>query len=856
MSRAWIVLAAVLTLSLTTSSPAQPDRGHRFDFENGIPDELEIMDATLVSDRRFVVSGKQSLAADFTQSDGDWHEFLHTGESIHFEKGKRYAVRFRFGVLSNESPEIEFYSQLRSRSGKGDISGPNWRWRWPTGYEGHINRLFDIPDDGGYFLMIGARKKGAIVIDDLEIWETSPNEPATRVIVHTHDSRITAERDEFERQFERDQLGELMEDMLVVVLNEGAGGKAQEKKDQIARDFQLDFVDWNVFGELAKTYGVRSSAGGCEYQEYYKFEGSGSPQQRDRVWENRYRQFASQGFTITLDNTYIADESWGQGGYFMCHNGRNWHRHFLQTFTEAANRYLALTQDNIACSVFNRVQGCYCGGCEAQFRTFLDGRFSSRDLKAMGVDNLKTFSIQDYIVMHGLTGQAAVEDALVRAYMKFQYVSGILAWADCVDKAKRVAARQRRVLPCGGNQINIWGSWPYAVTLSQFCDFVEVEELVGVKEKVKRRTLQYKLGAASGHHLKPVIVRGPVTDDTQKKMPMLSTAWWTIHFAEALSNGGVRAFSLGLNKPYTGEPDVPDYMDDPKLYQRCVEFAKWMHAHRAVLTHRESLADVALVYSLPTLIFRQYSALGIPGEGRLPEFERMADLLDENGIAYDVVVLGHPEMWDDTPSFERLKSRYSTIVLPSVDCMTNDQILFFKELENAGTTIFADLPVTFDENMNRRSRPIPMTTADTSDEHIVRIARRHSRVTADAPSHVTVNGWVSCRGGSLDVHLVNFDADLQRDAYKPVANIPVALLVLDGFRVSRCLLSRFGRPDEEIEFRQNGDSVEATVPELESYAIISFTDDDSIEKTQQRMELRRQEDRREVQALAERFDLY
>lgn len=855
MRHLWVCRSGILILLLSFTAGAGSSDRIVFDFENDTGD-LKLMGATPIETRQFVIGGKRSLLADFTESDGQWHEFLHTGESLRFEKGRRYAVRYKFGVLSCESPEVQFYSKLRSRSGKGDLQGASRYWRWPTGYEGHINRLFDIPDDGGYDLIIGVRNRGAIVIDDLEIRETRINEAATKTVVRSHPTAIAGERETFDRLHERDRLGDLMQDMLVVVLNEGAGTKAHEKKTQIANDFRLDFVDWNVFGPLAKEFGVRSSAGGCEYQEYYKFEGSPSPQERERVWQNRYRQFARRGFTITLENTYIADESWGEGGYFMCHNGRNWHQHFLKTFMDAASRYLALTQDNIACSVFNRVPGCYCPGCLSGFNETLSERFSRSDLRAMGVENPKNFSIQDYIVDHGLVGQDAVDNALVREYMKYQYVSGILAWADCVSRAKRVAARQQRPLPCGGNQINIWGTWPYAVALSQFCDFVEVEELVGVRNEMKRRTLQYKVGLASGHHAKPVIVRGPVTDDTKEKTPMLSTAWWTTHFSEALANGGVRAFSLGLNKPYTGDPDVKDYMDDPQLYRMYVDYAKWMHEHRSLLTHRESLAKAALVYSLPTLMFRQYSALQIPGEGRLPEFERMADLLDENQVAYDVVVLGHPEFWDDTKALERLERQYSTIILPSVDCMSNEQILFFKKMEKAGKAILANLPVSFDENMNRRSNDIPMATEETSDHSIVQISRDAGLVVAEVPPHVTVNLWQSCNGSSVDVHLTNFDVDIPGNRINPVKDIPVAVRLPDGFRLERCVVSQYGRSDETLKYQRRGEDVEVILPQLDAYAIISFTDRDSIETTRSMMERRRAEDRERVKALANRYDLY
>ena len=353
--------------------------------------------------------------------------------------------------------------------------------------------------------------------------------------------------------------------------------------------------------------------------------------------------------------------------------------------------------------------------------------------------DLRDFSARRYIVNYGLIGDDAVADPIVREFMKFQYLSGLDAWADAVKRCKNLARKQQRALPCGGNQINAWGTWPYAVAISQFCDFVEIEELVGVKEKMNRRTLQYKVGLASGHHAKPVWVRGPVTDETREKSPMLSTSWWTVHFAEALANGGIREFSLGVNKPWTGEEATKDYLDDPQLYQLYIDFAAWMRAHRAQLTHRKSAASVALVYSLPSLMFRRYDALHTEDGDRLGRFERTAKLLEENHIPYDVIVFGHPELWDDEPTFERLKEQYQLVILPGVDAMTDDQVQALLDVAAKGTIVLADEAVSRDENLNARPSPASLVTLDRSEDNILRYGAEASGLEINAPPEVAVN---------------------------------------------------------------------------------------------------------------------
>lgn len=849
------VISIFLGVCLCTAASAFESRLF-FDFESEVTQHLELRDASITRDPNLVLAGTGSVVADFTKADGSWHEFLHTRPAVSFGEGSTYAVRFQYRILANPDPEIEFYSQLRSRSGKGDIQGDNWLWRQPEGHVGHINRLFRIPDNGGYYLIIGVRNRGAIVIDDLEIREARPNPGALDKRLDTFGSPLSERREGVERM--RRHIKRVLDDVLIVTLNEGAGSKPHERKDQIVEDLQPDFIDWNVIGPLAKEYGIRSSSGGCEYQEYYRVEPNDLPkEEREQIWENRYRLFGDSGFVITLENTILSNEAWGEGGYFTCHNGPNWHRHFVQSLTRIARKYTAITQDNIACSVFNRVKGCFCQGCQSRFRDVLKERWSPEELNAVGIDDLDAFSIQQYVVDHGLLERAALEDAVVREYIKFHYVSGLFAWADCVAQAKAVALQQRRPLPCGGNQINAWGTWPYAVAISQFCDFVEIEELVGVTNEVKPRTLQYKLGLASGHHDKPVWVRGPVEDKRAGKGPELSTSYWTVHLAEALANGGIRSFSLGLNTAYTGEAGVPDYMDDVELYQLYKDFAAWMRDHRPLLTHRESQARVGLVYSLPTLMFRRFDTLSTPDDHRLPKFENTARLLDRHHIPYDCVVFGHPEIWDDGPTFDRIRERYDVLILRGVDTLTDEQAALLRELAGKGVRILADEPFERDENLNVRGAVVEIPgILKATDEQIVQCGLEASIVVTDAPEHVTVNAWQSCRGSSLDVHLLNYDADVVGERMNAVESVRVQVRLPETLKVTRCLLSQYGQEDREIEFERTGDTARVTIPTLEAYAILSFTDDRAFDIAKRAAERRIEMDRKQVRKIAHEHDLY
>jgi hypothetical protein len=373
---------------------------------------------------------------------------------------------------------------------------------------------------------------------------------------------------------------------------------------------------------------------------------------------------------------------------------------------------------------------------------------------------------------------------------------------------------------------------------------------------MKRRTHQYKIGLASGHHEKPVWVRGPVADASQKETPMLSTSYWKAHFSEALANGGIREFSLGMNASWTGKPETKDYMDDPELYQLYVDYAKWMREHRSLLTHRESGARVGVVYSLPSLMFRQYQILGQGDGGRIGKFYDVARKLEDEHVPYDAIIFGHPEIWDDTPTFERMKKQYDMIVLPGVDAMSDDQIELLDELAKDNIVILADAEVIYDENMNKREAPAKLEAISLKDEKLTKYGRRASLVEVDAPDDVTVNVWKSCNGKSFDVHLLNYQVNVRAETIAPASSILVRATLPKSFKVERCVLSQYGQPDQTLAFNRQGEWIEVTVPSLDAYAIVSFTDRDSIEKTKQAAEIRRAQDREYVKRIAHQLNLY
>ena len=846
-----IVFALSAVISLCRCCGAEVSLPVVLDFEPGSVEPYVLDGARITDAPGFVLSGSRSVLADSRSSGDEWHEFFRTSPDVRFEPEHAYLITFDYRILDSGKPETRFYSLLRSRSG-GDIYGWFWLWNRESGAEGTIRRLFRIEEKDDWMLIIGVRHRGAILIDRVSISRAESEPPGWGLPVKPGSTDIVRTGAELDALRRREGLDELTADMLIIWCNEGAGAKIIDARERFAEEHQPDFVDWNPCGPLARDFGVRTSSGGPEYQEFYRFEGPD-------LWDGRYQRFVDNGFAASLDGTTIRDETWGEGGYFTCHNGKGWHRWFTDRLLAMTADRLAVCQDNIACAPFLKGYGCFCGPCLAGFRSWLKSRYAADELAAFGITDIESFDYAEPATRHGLIGNRALSDPVTREYIKYQYCSHLGAWGRVVAAVKDDSKRRGYPVPCYGNQIGAAGWWPYAIAIGLLCDVIEIEDVFGVRDRIPNRSLQYKMGRASGHESKPVWVRGPVYDEKKERAPELSPLFWQTHLAEALANGGARTISFGINAPWTGDPDTLDFIDSPQVRDVWKQYAELCRANRAVFTRRESLAKVALVYSLPSTMYRRFYPLQIDDNSVFGAFESAARLLDENHVPYDCVVFGHPEVF---PTQMSRLARYDTLVIPAADALTDTQVSFLQKFASKGGKIVSGGPLgIFDADLNKRTGENPLSCVhpvdlDEDRDSAVRLLRGASAVVVDAPSNVTANLWMSAGGASVDLHLVNYDADLAAGVRREAGPLNARVNLPDGFRFDCVRLLRYGHPPTDLEFARTEGSVSVVVPEFGSYAVVSFADRAKLDAANAAAERRRAADREHVMRLAAEKGLY
>ncbi|MDD4869397.1 MAG: hypothetical protein PHR77_02460 [Kiritimatiellae bacterium] len=481
----------------------------------------------------------------------------------------------------------------------------------------------------------------------------------------------------------------------------------------ILDDFQPELAEWSVFQGMKKSdlskhrYFPRFISGGIEYQEY---EAKGKDW--ERLFHTDWAVDEEHGVAMDLQGNPIRHMAWGgevKNGsrWNVCHNAPKWHELQKESVVRLA-KYPGITvvrQDNIGVPVGITAPGCYCRWCKAGLRKLLAARFTADELRIRSITDLNQFDIARYLVDHKLLGNGniatALEDPIVIAWEDFVFTSNFEAWCDIVAATKAV-----REMPICGNQgcanMNAWSS----VVLSQPNDVIFLEQWTQRGYPAARLTLGYKVQCAAGRHAKPVWIWGFPTQNTMEQV-----VGSEIFIAECYANQATPYFLIN-NYFWSKATGTQVVTLAPKVYDAVTSYAQFARAHKELLTrvHR-GYADVALVYSVPSFLYKVCSAMQFySGNGlyqrQAANLEGMAHVLERSNVPYDVVVFGSPGYWNDDDLVETL-NRYKVVIMPNVECMTEKQAEALNHfLRNGGHVIVSgDLGVR-DDRYRRREKPL------------------------------------------------------------------------------------------------------------------------------------------------------
>ncbi len=811
-----------------------------FDFEDGLPGGLRLDNAKLVRNPGDgLISGTGSLACDSRASGKEWNEFLQTDpEQLRLLPYHRYRIAFEYRVPDRGSNS--FYYLLRSESQRehgGNFDQMFWFHDDGTGH-GRIEREFELAGIDDMYLIVGIRGGAVLSIDDLSIEdlgaagsiEATPIDPGGP-------APYADELAWIERRREIHGTVERMRRMIVVLCNEGAGAKAEPER--MVRDLEPDYIDWNPIGPLGARYGIRTSASRMEYQGYYRRE-------NEEYWDRRFELFTGHGFLVTLYEDIHQSETWGEGGYAMCQNGRNWNRCFREKLLPVLDTYEDVCQDNLTWSNFN-MHGGFCKDCEEGFRRYLRSKYPAERLAAWGIGDLDVFSVRAYLRAHPRErGLQALSNPFLREFIKYQNQSQLGAWCGHVVACKRRGIELGRDVAVYGNQTGI-DVFPYAVALSVFGDAVEVEGY--------ENAYYYLLGRGSGNERKAVFTRGGLTAGD---LPNLSVPFWKARFGLGLAFGGQRVISLGWNDPRTGDPKIPDYIDDPDLYSFFRRYAAFLRRNRAIYGPQRCYTKLGVLWSYPTQMWRAFPPLELYPHAQRSEFQRVGNWLMDEHLPFDVLVLGHPDLWDDRSTLGRL-SEYEDLIAPGIDCLDAAQRKALRQWAQVpGHRLWTTGDFgTRDQDFNNLSAgdpgdPIPRRRA-VLDDALAETLRARAPIRTDAPPSLIVNPFRDPDNRWVTIHLFNRKRDTWNGEGPKAPRCRITVEIPEGanFDSARAISYEHDPIPIEADASDPG-SYRFQAPPVDHYAVIVLADRKALEEAQRDAEEWILRDRERVKKLMSR----
>jgi hypothetical protein len=137
--------------------------------------------------------------------------------------------------------------------------------------------------------------------------------------------------------------------------------------------------------------------------------------------------------------------------------------------------------------------------------------------------------------------------------------------------------------------------------------------------------------------------------------------------------------------------------------------------HRHLFVDRRRTAQVALLWSVPSLVWRRFSSLSIGPRLSPPldiqfanYFTGIARVMEDAHILYEVLMLGHSDLFDDSASTTRINpDTLSTMVLAGVDAISDSHVaILSKFVRSGGHLIMVGAAVgSADEELRPRCAP-------------------------------------------------------------------------------------------------------------------------------------------------------
>lgn len=435
--------------------------------------------------------------------------------------------------------------------------------------------------------------------------------------------------------------------------------------------------------------------------------------------------------------------------------------------------------------------------------------------------------------------QSLCDDPVLADYVIFRHAANLAVWTRLYTNLRRIAARAGRALDVHGNLGGgPAGPDPYPFSLAAYVDTIWLETTGIAQYDQFYRGWWNALGALR-LELALAVADVPKTVMFLAHGNKLTPDLLSHELAEISAGGGIPLLN-------------PDALirDAPAALPAYADLTRLRDRHRAVFTARGRvrLADVALLYSVATLMFDPcLPEASTPDTPVMNDLSGAARALEDGHVPYDVVMLPHPELVPASVREPDL-ARYRVVIAPSLERLAGaDLERLTRYLRGGGSiAVLGGFAARDERNLPRAEDALAKLRAAgrvrvllagesfpawrASDiVHAKALGARFLTelapllpqpiVSGDLPATTWVKTWRHA-GGFVSTHFVSYTLDYASGSARPTAPATVRLRVPDGVRAESALWLAPGEPERELPLRVTGRSAEVTLPALHVYGVL------------------------------------
>ncbi|MEM3944274.1 MAG: hypothetical protein QXJ59_09330 [Thermofilaceae archaeon] len=458
-----------------------------------------------------------------------------------------------------------------------------------------------------------------------------------------------------------------------------------------------------------------------------------------------------------------------------------------------------------------------------------------------------------------LRGISFPDDPILREYVKFQH-SELIRFIKRVSESVKEYGRTNygKDVPVFGNQwlgVPIDGNFLKdvaldSILLSPYVDLIQIETTPALPPE-NRLGLLYRIGHAMAQNQKAVWALGAFCSNYSRPLNHDKVNLTVLVIAEAYAHGAIKELDLSGSPEFTpiaGTVVHPVTLSVPRRIQALVDFI-W--SYRDLLTGFKPYAKIAVVYSVPTFLWATFPAFNLYPEEQRGELIGIADMLQKLHLPYEVLIFGHPDLFNDSYYLGKLE-QYDLVILPHVTHISEDQLNAIENfLKAGGKIVFTGGLPTRDHEHNPLTGRTAERMAALLNKHPGRVLLVDEKIGLDwfygskdrkllltnfqkvletvlgrlpiklegATDSVEVS--LLKKQGVTALHLINYQYELGNDSFKQLGNISI---LIDESLIGEARNTFYISPElmQKLEISRKDTYLKITVPLLSCWGFIAF----------------------------------